>query len=69
MSQADSVTGFLDGLKLLGKLTDPTLRTVALLRLEGRPIEEIAGALDVAPRTVDRKLQVIRALWEREGLG
>ena len=55
--------------RLLGKLTDPTLRTVALLRLEGRSIEEIAGALDVAPKTVDRKLQVIRTLWEREGLG
>jgi DNA-directed RNA polymerase specialized sigma24 family protein len=53
---------------LLGKLTDPTLRRVALLRLEGHSIEEIATTLDVASRTVDRKLQVIRTLWEREGL-
>jgi DNA-directed RNA polymerase specialized sigma24 family protein len=54
--------------RLLGKLTDPTLRTIALRRLEGHSNGEIAAVLDVAPRTVDRKLQVIRALWEREAL-
>jgi hypothetical protein len=53
--------------RLIGTLTDPTLRAVALHRLEGRFIEEIADALHVAPRTVNRKLRGIRALWEREG--
>jgi DNA-directed RNA polymerase specialized sigma24 family protein len=63
----DDAAAFAEGYeRLLGKLTDPTLRTVALRRLEGHSIEEIAAALDVATRTVDRKLQVIRALWERE---
>jgi DNA-directed RNA polymerase specialized sigma24 family protein len=54
--------------RLLDKLPDPTLRAVALRRLEGHSIEEIAAALAVAPRTVDRNLQVILSLWEREGL-
>jgi DNA-directed RNA polymerase specialized sigma24 family protein len=54
--------------RLLAVLDDPTLRSIALGRLEGYSVDEIAEALGVAPRTVDRKLQVIRALWEREGL-
>jgi DNA-directed RNA polymerase specialized sigma24 family protein len=54
--------------RLLAVLGDPTLRTIALSRLDGYSVDEIAAALGVAPRTVDRKLQVIRAVWEREGL-
>jgi DNA-directed RNA polymerase specialized sigma24 family protein len=66
----DEIAAFLEGYeRLLGTLTEPTLRSVAVLRLEGHSIEEIAAALEMAPRTVDRKLRVIRALWEREGLG
>jgi DNA-directed RNA polymerase specialized sigma24 family protein len=53
--------------RLLTVLGDPALQTIALRRLEGYSVNEIAAAMGVAPRTVDRKLQVIRAVWEREG--
>ena len=36
---------------------------IALRRLEGLTTEEIARALKVSTKTVDRKLQLIRAIW------
>jgi RNA polymerase sigma factor (sigma-70 family) len=50
--------------RLLDLLPDPTLRTVALLKLEGYSNEEIAERLGVVTRTVERKLNSIRSLWE-----
>jgi DNA-directed RNA polymerase specialized sigma24 family protein len=52
--------------RLLDRLCDDTLRAVTLARLEGRTNDEIAAQLGCAPRTVDRKLQVIRSLWAHE---
>jgi DNA-directed RNA polymerase specialized sigma24 family protein len=49
---------------LLGKLEDPTLKAVALGKLDGRTSDEIAAKLGVTTRTVDRKLKLIRAIWE-----
>jgi DNA-directed RNA polymerase specialized sigma24 family protein len=49
---------------LLGKLDDPTLVEIALRRLKGHTSEEIAGELGTSPRTVDRKLRLVRAIWE-----
>jgi DNA-directed RNA polymerase specialized sigma24 family protein len=43
------------------------LRRVALMRLEGLSIDEIAAALDVVPRTVERKLARIREIWLEAG--
>jgi DNA-directed RNA polymerase specialized sigma24 family protein len=64
----DAVAALAEGFdRLLAALGEPTLKTIAVSRLEGYSVDEIAVALGVAPRTVDRKLQVIRALWEREG--
>jgi DNA-directed RNA polymerase specialized sigma24 family protein len=57
---ADDYTRFLDG------LNDPMLRAVAERRLEGQSIQEIAQALDVSTKTIDRKLQLIRAIWSRD---
>jgi DNA-directed RNA polymerase specialized sigma24 family protein len=37
---------------------------VAIKKMEGRTNEEIAGLLGVVPRTVERKLRLIRELWE-----
>ncbi len=51
---------------LLGKLDDPTLKAVALGKLEGYTSEEIASKLGVTARTVDRKLTLIRAIWEKQ---
>jgi DNA-directed RNA polymerase specialized sigma24 family protein len=52
--------------RLLGVLGDPELESVALWRMEGYSVEEIAERLGFAPRSVKRKLQLIRGLWEEE---
>jgi RNA polymerase sigma factor (sigma-70 family) len=57
------------GAWLLGLLPDPTLRSVALLRLEGLAVDDIASRLGIVPRTVGRKLARIREIWEAAGTG
>lgn len=57
---ADDYNRFLDRLK------DPTLRSIALRRLDGQTTQEIARALDVSTKTIDRKLQLIRAIWTED---
>ena len=44
-------------------LGNPTLRTIALRKLEGHTSEEIAAQLGISARTVDRKLELIREVW------
>jgi DNA-directed RNA polymerase specialized sigma24 family protein len=51
---------------LLGLLGDPELESIALLRMEGYTLEEIADRLRYVPRTIKRKLRLIRGLWELE---
>ena len=45
-------------------LKDPDLRQIALWKLEGYTNPEIATKLDCTVRTVERKLERIRAYWE-----
>jgi RNA polymerase sigma factor (sigma-70 family) len=45
-------------------LNDPDLRQIALWELEGYTNAEIAAQLDCTVRTVERKLERIRAYWE-----
>jgi DNA-directed RNA polymerase specialized sigma24 family protein len=52
--------------RLLGLLGDDDLRRVAVMRMEGHTVEEVAAATGCAPRSVKRKLQLIRTLWENE---
>jgi RNA polymerase sigma factor (sigma-70 family) len=52
--------------RLLDCLGDETLRSIALWRLEGYGNEEIAERLGVVPRSVERKLRSIRAIWRPE---
>jgi DNA-directed RNA polymerase specialized sigma24 family protein len=52
--------------QLLRMLHDPELEAVALARMEGYSVEEIADQLGYAPRSIKRKLQLIRGLWEKE---
>jgi DNA-directed RNA polymerase specialized sigma24 family protein len=52
--------------RLLDRLGDPALRAVALLRMEGYRVEEVAGKFDWAPSTVKRKLDLIRKVWVKE---
>jgi RNA polymerase sigma factor (sigma-70 family) len=54
--------------RLLECLGDDQLREVALWRMEGYTVEEIAAKLAYAPRSVKRKLRLIRTIWEQENL-
>jgi DNA-directed RNA polymerase specialized sigma24 family protein len=52
--------------RLLSALNDPELRRVALMRMDGHSVEEVAKKIGCAPRSVKRKLHLIRNIWERE---
>jgi DNA-directed RNA polymerase specialized sigma24 family protein len=52
--------------RLLGLLDDPELESVAVWRMEGYSVEEIATRLGYAPRSIKRKLGLIRKAWEKE---
>jgi DNA-directed RNA polymerase specialized sigma24 family protein len=52
--------------RLLDLLGNDELRSIALSKMEGHTAEEIARALNCAPRTVERKLRMIRNIWEKE---
>jgi len=52
--------------RMLDSLADPSLRSVALWKLEGYSNEEIAARLGVVTRTVERKLRAIRQIWGHE---
>ena len=52
--------------RLLASLDDALLRSVALWKMEGFTNEEIAAKLGRTPRTVERKLRLIRSIWEQE---
>jgi DNA-directed RNA polymerase specialized sigma24 family protein len=52
--------------RLLDSLADPELNTVALWKMEGYAIDEIAAKLGCTTRTVDRKLRLIRRTREKE---
>jgi len=49
---------------LMNKLNDANLKTIAIRNLEGHTVQEISAELGTATRTIDRKLKLIRALWE-----
>jgi DNA-directed RNA polymerase specialized sigma24 family protein len=50
----------------LDLLGDAELQSVALLKLEGHTIEEIAAKRGCVPRTVNRRIRLIRHIWEKE---
>jgi DNA-directed RNA polymerase specialized sigma24 family protein len=52
--------------RLLALLGDATLSEIALAKLEGRTNDEIASQLKVVPRTIERKLAMIRECWSKE---
>jgi DNA-directed RNA polymerase specialized sigma24 family protein len=54
--------------RLLERLDSPELRGVALCKMEGYSNEEIAARLGCGLRTVERRLQLIRSIWEQEGV-
>lgn len=50
--------------RLLEALESDELVQIALWKVEGWTNDEIAARLHVAPRTVERKLQLIRDVWD-----
>jgi DNA-directed RNA polymerase specialized sigma24 family protein len=52
--------------RLLDRLGDADLRAIAVWQMEGYQVEEIAAKLGRSPRTVARKLAVIRDRWNAE---
>jgi DNA-directed RNA polymerase specialized sigma24 family protein len=57
--------GFDHMLRVLG---DDLLRQIAVWKLEGHSNAEIAGKIGKSDATVERKLKVIREVWESAGL-
>lgn len=51
---------------MLDALEDDMLRTIAVLRLEGYSVEEIAQRVGCAKRSVERRLALIRRIWSDE---
>jgi DNA-directed RNA polymerase specialized sigma24 family protein len=52
--------------RLLRMLNDRQLEALALARLQGYSVEEIAAQFGYAPRSIKRKLQLIREIWDKE---
>ncbi len=52
--------------RLLDVLGNPTLKQVAVWRMEGYAFSEIAQRLRCSVRSVDRKLSVIREIWQEQ---
>ena len=52
--------------RLLDSLADPELQSIAVWRMEGETIKEIAVRLGCALTTVERRLRLIRQIWESE---
>lgn len=53
---------------LFDALPDETMKKIVLLKFQGSTNGEIAGELDCARRTVERKLERIRRIWVEAGL-
>ena len=52
--------------RLLRALNDSELQRVAVLKMEGYTVEEIAEKSACVPRTVKRWLRLIRQIWKQE---
>lgn len=52
--------------RLLNSLDDERLRNIAMLRIEGFSVPEIATKLRLSTRSIERKLQLIRIAWANE---
>jgi RNA polymerase sigma factor (sigma-70 family) len=52
--------------QILKKLGDPVLRQIAVLRIEGFRLDEIAQQSGLAESTIRRKLRIVRRLFQDE---
>lgn len=53
-------------LRLLEMLRNDQLREIAVLRIEGHTVEEIATRIGIGRRAIERKLKLIRSKWKHE---
>lgn len=51
--------------QLLADLPDNQIRKVAILRMAGHSISEIAEKTSFSERTIERKLKLIRKIWQK----
>jgi RNA polymerase sigma factor (sigma-70 family) len=52
-------------LEALDRTGDQDLRRIALAKMEGIPMNDIASELNCVRRTIERKLEIIAVIWER----
>src|SRR5262249_14162946 len=52
--------------RLLDSLGDVTLRTMAILKMQGFTIDEIAAQTGCTKRAVQRRLEIIRRTWREQ---
>ena len=55
-------------LKVLDATGDPDLRRIAILKMDGYSNQDIAESVGCVRRSVERKLQLIAGLWEKDGV-
>ncbi|TWU56688.1 RNA polymerase sigma factor [Rubripirellula tenax] len=51
---------------LLDQLPDEQLKQIAIMRMDGYLVDEIAVKLDLSKRAVERRLQLIRRTWSEQ---
>ncbi len=68
-SPDDAVQFAEDVERRLDQLKDSVLQKIALRKLEGCGVDEIATELGASTRTVERKLRLIRVIWEEGASG
>ncbi len=51
---------------LLDQLDDEQLKQIAIMRMDGYLVDEIAKRLELSKRAVERRLQLIRRIWSEE---
>jgi DNA-directed RNA polymerase specialized sigma24 family protein len=49
--------------ELLNSLQDDQLRQIAIMRMDGYLVAEIASRLELSKRAIERRLQLIRKIW------
>ncbi|HEV7280772.1 MAG TPA: ECF-type sigma factor [Pirellulaceae bacterium] len=59
---AEEFSGLMGSLEEAG---DPLLQQIVLARMEGRETPEIAASVGCTRRTIERKLALVRRLWEK----
>jgi len=52
--------------RLLGLLETGELRTIAVMKMEGHTVDEIAERMGSTRRTIERRLHIIRKTWGNE---